>query len=71
MANGEALAGLGEEGGRPIAGCQGVASGVTGDASDLVVVPHVQGDVLLEVSLYCEVRQSVHKMYNNMSQIKI
>ena len=42
MANGEVLAGLGDEGGRAVAGCQGVASDVTVDASDLVVVPHVQ-----------------------------
>ena len=42
VANGEALAGHGVEDGRAVAGCQGVASDVTGDASDLVVVPHVQ-----------------------------
>ena len=60
VANGEALEDLGEEGGRPVAGCQRVASGVTGDASDLVVVPHIQGVVLLEVNLYREVRRSVH-----------
>ena len=52
VANGEALAGHGVEGGGTVAGCQGVASDVTVDASDLMVVPHVQGVVLLEVSLY-------------------
>ena len=52
VANGEVLAGLGEEGGRAVAGCQRVASDVTVDASDLVVVPHVQAVVVLEVSLY-------------------
>ena len=52
VANGEALAGHGVEGGRAVAGCQGVASDVTGDVSDLVVVPHVQAVVVLEVSLY-------------------
>ena len=52
VANGEVLAGHGEEGGRAVAGSQRVASDVTGDASDLSVLPLVQAVVVLEGDLY-------------------
>ena len=52
VVDGEALAGLSEEGGRAVAGCQGVASDLTVDASDLGVIPLIQVVVILEGALY-------------------
>ena len=63
----EALAGLGEEGGRAVAGCQGVASDVTGDASDLRVIPLVQAVVVLEGGLYHQSGDLCIKLLTNVT----
>ena len=54
LGDGEALAGHGVEAEDAVAGCQGVASDLAVDASDLGEGPLVQVKVVLEGGLYCQ-----------------